>query len=69
MWQSGQYRAPVIKLLPIKHPARIDEFPLRRAELSLGPQPQEGGILNMEPVVVARSSLCVEGETCWRLLA
>lgn len=26
VWQSGQYRAPVIKPLPVKHPARIDEF-------------------------------------------
>lgn len=36
MWQSGQYRAPVIKPLPVKHPAVIDEFPLGRVELSLG---------------------------------
>lgn len=35
MWQSGQYRAPVIKPLPVKHPAIIDEFPPGRAELSL----------------------------------
>lgn len=27
VWQSGQYRAPVIKSLPVKHPAIIDEFP------------------------------------------
>lgn len=26
VWQSGQYRAPVIKPLPVKHPVRIDEF-------------------------------------------
>lgn len=34
VWQSGQYRAPVIKPLPVKHPAIIDEFPLGRVELS-----------------------------------
>lgn len=28
VWQLGQYRAPVIKPLPVKHPAIIDEFPL-----------------------------------------
>ncbi len=45
MWQSGQYRAPVIKPLPVKHPAIIDEFPLGKAELSLGLEGQERGIL------------------------
>lgn len=30
VWQSGQYRAPVIKPLPVKHPTIIDEFPLGR---------------------------------------
>lgn len=30
LWQSGQYRAPVIKPLPVKHPAIIDEFSLGR---------------------------------------
>lgn len=52
VWQSGQYRAPVIKPLPVKHPAIIDEFPLGRAELSLGPAGQERGILRREPVRV-----------------
>lgn len=61
VWQSGQYRAPVIKPLPVKHPARIDEFPLGRAELSFGLRAQEGGILSMEPVL-ARSSLSARGE-------
>lgn len=61
VWQSGQYRAPVIKPLPVKHPARIDEFPLGRAELSFGLQAQEGGILSMEPVL-ACSSLSARGE-------
>lgn len=46
VWQPGQYRPPVIKLLPVKHPARIDEFPLGRAELSLELPAQEGRILN-----------------------
>lgn len=44
VWQSGQYRAPVIKPLPVKHPAIIDEFSPGRAELSLGPDRQERGI-------------------------
>lgn len=26
VWQLGQYRTPVIKPLPVKHPAIIDEF-------------------------------------------
>lgn len=61
MWQAGQYRAPVIKPLPVKHPAIIDEFPLGRAELSLGLEGQERGILNMEPVLVC-SSQSVRGK-------
>ena len=30
VWQTGQYRAAVIKPLPVKHSAIIDEFPLGR---------------------------------------
>lgn len=55
VWQSGQYRAPVIKPLPVKHPAIIDEYPLGRVELSLGLEGQERGILSMEPVLVCSS--------------
>lgn len=55
VWQPGQYRPPVIKPLPVKHPARIDEFPLGRAELSLELPAQEGGILNTEEVLAHSS--------------
>lgn len=44
VWQSCQYRAPVIKPLPVKHPAIIDEFPQGRVKLSLGLEGQEKGI-------------------------
>lgn len=60
VWQLGQYRAPVIKPLPVKHPAIIDEFPLGRVELSLGLLGQERSILSMEPVL-ACSSQSVRG--------
>lgn len=59
--QSGQYGAAVIKPLPVKHPAIIDEFPLGRAELSLGLQGRERGILSMEAVLVC-SSQSVRGK-------
>lgn len=64
VWQPGQYRPPVIKPLPVKHPARIDEFPLGRAELSLELPAEEGGILSTEQVLArstwseSYSSLC-----------
>lgn len=32
VWQSGQYRDPVIKPVPVKHPAIIDECPPGRGE-------------------------------------
>lgn len=62
VWQSGQYRAPVIKPLPVKHPAIIDEFPLGRAELSLGLEGQERRILNVEPLPACSSQSAKKGE-------
>lgn len=63
MWQSGQYRAAVIKPLPIKYPAIIDEFPLGRAELSLRLERQERGILSMEADLAEGNSHGVEHPT------
>lgn len=62
VWQSGQYRTPVIKSLPVKHSAIIDEFPLGRVELSLGPEGLERGILSMEPARCAQVNLRGESD-------
>lgn len=61
VWQPGQYGAPVIKPLPVTHPARIDEFPLGRAELSLE-LPAEGGILSTGQVLTGATAPAAQQE-------
>ena len=53
VWQPGQYGAPVIKPLPVRHAARIDDLPLGSAELSPELPAQGGGILSPEQVLEA----------------